>query len=86
MLTPSASAIRRSEAMLALGATSLDLAQEALAETGALGDVAQRASARNADRPETLADIDFTRNLTHARRQRAPSEPSKKNEVTLRTR
>ena len=54
------------------GAASLDLAQEALTETSALRDVAQRASARNANRPETPADIDFTRNLTHARRQRGP--------------
>ena len=59
MATPSASAIRRRDATLALARTALDLAQEALAQPGALRDLPQRLPAAAADHPQALADVDL---------------------------
>ena len=54
------------------GAAPLDLAEKALAQAGALGDLAQGASPGDPNRAQALADIDLTRHLGDARRHRSP--------------
>src|SRR5437588_719101 len=64
---------------------ALDLAQEALADAGALRDRSQRGAPQSADVPQALADVHFGNGVGRARRHPDPLRPRRrKTEATLR--
>ena len=83
---PSASAIRRSEATLALARPRSTWLRKLSLRPGALCDLAQRLPPAGANHPQPLADVDVVRHIRGTRRHPALSSvtPSKKTEATLK--